>query len=234
MSCHENGAGTVVARIKSQAAARGIDAFGMCSLEDLRKEHGALLAEVPDLFTAALVFGIPVPEGCLVDVIDRPTPLYFHHYRQLNYILDQFAAQTAIALERAGAVAAAVPASQVTAWQPVPRGWVSHKLLAAAAGLGWWGRNNLLITERHGARIRLASVLTDLPAGAAVPPLESRCGSCRACRRACPAGAIGEEPSSFDAGACSEKLGEFQRLPFISQRICGVCVKACRPGLAGR
>jgi epoxyqueuosine reductase QueG len=144
-------------------------------------------------------------------------------------MLDRFAIQAAVALELSGAKALAVPASQITAWRPLPRGHISHKLLGAAAGLGWRGRNNLLVTPRHGARIRLVSVLTDLPVEAANSPLEFGCGSCRECIELCPAGAIKQDPHDFDAQACSEKLAEFSKIRFIGQRICGICVKACKP-----
>lgn len=38
-----------------------------------------------------------------------------------------------------------------------------HKAVARAAGLGWIGRNCLLITPQYGPRVRFATVLTDMP-----------------------------------------------------------------------
>lgn len=221
---------SLVEQLKSDAADGGISVFGTCNLEELALDYPDLLTELPGGFTRALVFGMPVPGACLAGIVDRPTLIYFHHYRQLNYILDRFATRAAITLEAAGASALAVPASQIVSWTPLPRGHISHKLLAAAAGLGWWGRNNLLVSPRHGSRLRLASVLTDLPIDASNSPVESKCGSCRACVPACPAGAIKDDPEDFDADACSGKLAEFSKITFIGQRICGVCVKACKPG----
>ena len=46
-------------------------------------------------------------------------------------------------------------------WQG-QRGHISHKHIAVAAGLGWIGRNNLLVHPRHGGRLRLNTVLTDM------------------------------------------------------------------------
>ena len=221
---------SLVEQLKSDAATGGISVFGTCSLEELEKDRPGLLDELPGGFTRALVFGIPVPGACLEGIVDAPTLIYFHHYRQLNYMLDRFTARAAITIEAAGHKALAVPASQIISWKPLPRGHISHKLLAAAAGLGWRGRNNLLVNPRHGSRLRLASVLTDLPIDASNSPIESKCGSCMDCIKLCPAGAIKENPDDFDVTACSEKLHEFQKLPFIGQRICGVCVKACKPG----
>jgi epoxyqueuosine reductase len=219
----------LIDHLKSDAQSLGISAFGICNLEELRKEHPSLLEDVPGDFTRALVLGIPVPAGCLAGITDRPTLAYFHHYRQLNHILDGFAVRAAVAIEESGSKALAVAASQITAWQPAAKGHVSHKLLAAAAGLGWRGRNNLLVTARYGSRIRLVSILTDMPIEAANSPVEMSCGSCRACLASCPAGAIKDDAAQFDVRACSEKLAEFSKIQFIGQRICGVCVKACAP-----
>jgi epoxyqueuosine reductase QueG len=219
----------LINNLKLEAASCGIDTFGVCNLEQLATDYPDILGEVQGRFTHAVVFGIPLPPACLEGITDSPTLIYFHHYRQLNYILDRFAVQAAVSIQQAGFNSIAVPASQIISWTPLPRGHISHKLLAAAAGLGWWGRNNLLVTERHGSRIRFASVLTDIPLDARNKPIESRCGSCRACVASCPAHAIKENPRDFDSPACSDKLAEFSKLPFIGQRICGICVKACAP-----
>ncbi len=220
---------SLVNQIKLDALKIGIDTFGICNIEQLQEVHPDLLSEIPVSFTRALVFGLPLPAASLDGVTDKPNLLYFHHYRQLNYILDRFTTQTAIKLEQAGVRALAVPATQIISWKPVPRGHISHKLLGAAAGLGWRGRNNLLVTPRHGARIRFGSVLCDLPLDISNSPVESRCNSCRECIPVCPAGAIKENPADFDLEACAQKLKEFSKIPFIGQQICGICVKACKP-----
>jgi epoxyqueuosine reductase QueG len=105
---------------------------------------------------------------------------------------------------------------------------VSHKHVGRAAGLGWFGRNNLLVNPGLGARFRLVTILTDMPLEPA-RPLDDGCTTCRACAAVCPAGAIKESRDEFDHRACFEKLKEFQKLRLVSQLICGVCVKACRP-----
>jgi epoxyqueuosine reductase QueG len=112
------------------------------------------------------------------------------------------------------------------------RGHLSHKHVARMAGLGWIGRNNLLINKKYGSRIRLVTILTDLPL-IADSPSGTDCGSCRACLQVCPAGAISERPDAFDHLRCYEQLKVFSKTLHFSHHICGICVKACRGHLKG-
>ena len=83
-----------------------------------------------------------------------------------------------------------------------------------------------MVTPEHGAQVRLVTVLTDMP----LPPdspLRQDCGECLECIAACPAGAIKETAAEFDHHACFELLKEFRKKRYVSQYICGVCVKSC-------
>ncbi len=77
---------------------------------------------------------------------------------------------------------------------------VAERALAAAAGLGWIGKNGMLIVPGIGNTVVLAEIVTDLPLVAGTP-LASRCGECRACIDACPAAAIVED-GLVDARRC--------------------------------
>lgn len=212
-------------RLAQLAAERGARAFGVADLEALRAREPGLLDLLPGPYTRAVVVGIRLQAAVLHGIADRPTPLYFHHYRQVNYELDRAAFQIADRIQEGGFAALAVPASQIVEARPM-RGHVSHKLLGWAAGLGFIGRCSLLVHPRYGAQLRYVSVLTDMPLPAD-RPAEGGCGACRRCVGACPAGAVRERREEFDVEACYRKLTEFTRLPFIGQHICGVCVKAC-------
>ncbi len=66
-----------------------------------------------------------------------------------------------------------------------------HKTIARLGGLGYIGKNNLLITEEYGCAIAMCSVLTDAP----IKPKphiinEGQCGACFICRDICPGQAI--------------------------------------------
>jgi epoxyqueuosine reductase len=71
---------------------------------------------------------------------------------------------------------------------------------AARAGLGFYGKNTLLITRRHGSWVVLGTLVTEAELEPS-PPLELDCGSCRLCIDACPTGAL-DEPGTLDATRC--------------------------------
>ncbi|EKD93057.1 MAG: hypothetical protein ACD_28C00260G0003 [uncultured bacterium] len=66
-----------------------------------------------------------------------------------------------------------------------------HKTIGTLAGLGWIGKNNLLITEKFGCAFCMCTVLTDAPLEAnSKPPQPSHCNQCRICQEICPTNAI--------------------------------------------
>ena len=71
---------------------------------------------------------------------------------------------------------------------------------AARSGVGFYGKNTMLITRRHGSWVVLGTLVTDL-ALEPTPPLELDCGDCRLCIDACPTGAL-DEPGTLDATRC--------------------------------
>ncbi len=71
---------------------------------------------------------------------------------------------------------------------------------AARAGLGFYGKNTMLITQRHGSWVVLGTLVTEVELGPS-PPLDAGCGSCTLCIEACPTGAL-DEPGMLDATRC--------------------------------
>lgn len=118
----------------------------------------------------------------------------------------------------------------------------SHKMAATRAGLGWIGKTDLLVTEKFGPRVRLATVLTDMPlVPLGVPVTESLCGRCRKCVDACPAGAANgtswkagmERDVFYDAFRCREKCRELSKTRLEREiSLCGICVSVCPVGRA--
>ena len=71
---------------------------------------------------------------------------------------------------------------------------------AARSGVGFYGKNTMLITRRHGSWIVLGTLVTTADVEATAP-LELDCGSCTLCIEACPTGAL-DEPGVVDATKC--------------------------------
>ena len=71
---------------------------------------------------------------------------------------------------------------------------------AARAGVGFYGKNTLIITRRHGSWVVLGTLVTTVEVETS-PPLELDCGSCRLCIDACPTGAL-DEPGVVDSTRC--------------------------------
>lgn len=69
----------------------------------------------------------------------------------------------------------------------------SQRHAAVAAGLGNWGRNNLVVHPTLGVRVLFTTVLTDLDLPPDEPLTETVCTNCRLCVKHCPAGALDEE-----------------------------------------
>lgn len=79
---------------------------------------------------------------------------------------------------------------------------LAEKSLAVEAGLGWIGRQSLLVTPKYGTFVHLAELVIDQECDQYDKPLEGvGCSECRACVRHCPAGAINPN-RTIDARRC--------------------------------
>jgi epoxyqueuosine reductase len=104
---------------------------------------------------------------------------------------------------------------------------------AARAGVGFYGKNTMLITRRHGSWIVLGTLVTDVDVEP-TPRLDLDCGECRLCIDACPTGAL-DEPGVLDATKCLSYWTQSRRaVPFdyreeLGDRVygCDTCQDVC-------
>jgi epoxyqueuosine reductase len=82
---------------------------------------------------------------------------------------------------------------------------------AARSGVGFYGKNTLLITRRFGSWVVLGTLVTDRELEA-TPQLRLDCGSCTLCIEACPTGAL-DEPGTLDAAKCLSYWTQSAREP---------------------
>ena len=120
----------------------------------------------------------------------------------------------------------------------VDTGPLMDKAIAARAGLGWYGKNTNLLTERFGSWVVLGEIMTTL---AIEPdaPLRRDCGACRLCLLACPTGALGPD-YSIDSRKCISYLTIEHRgaiapelRPSMGSWVfgCDICQDVCPPAM---
>lgn len=121
---------------------------------------------------------------------------------------------------------AAVPFDAGMLGKEIPWSLWSQRHIARLAGLGTFGLNNMLITDK-GCVGRCFSIVTTLPMEADTPPEEERClykrnGTCGICIRNCPVGALTE--SGFDRYKCMTRLNQNQSVRGAAASVCGKCL----------
>lgn len=209
--------------LRKFAAEKGADLFGVAATEKIRKYIDQELADVASNLPFTISIGIKLQKSVLDTLINRPNQIYKTHYRQVNSMLDYITQLTAGLIQREGYNAIPIAASYVIDWKK-QNAHLSHRHAGLEAGLGFWGKNNLLVHPEFGAGIRLSSILTDFPLKTD-SPIENECDDCAACMIACPAEAIGE--NGFDFDKCYAQVRAFARENNYNLHICGLCVRAC-------
>jgi epoxyqueuosine reductase QueG len=225
-------------KLESLAKDMGATYFGVADLtlarQYISKQGGKFLTRFP----RAVSHGFVLTDGIVNTLshhrdVAAPKNYWYYIYQIVNPRIDSISLMLAQFLDEAGFQAFVVPSSQIVDRTKLISVF-SHKLAAHLAGLGWVGRNCLLITPEHGPRVRWGTVLTDAPLEAGTP-MDEMCQDCYACVKGCPVHAFTGQtfdkprPRSdiFAAEACDHYLHEREQTGHMA---CGICVYVCPHG----
>lgn len=217
------------AMIRDELLCQGADLVGFGNLTELSAEqrHG-----LPIGVSIAVKYDRHVIRG----IHELPTQAYLEQYHALNRKLDMLVTLGADLLRAMGHQAIAQTTAFVAQREIDLRTPLPHKTVATKARIGWIGKCALLVTEKYGSMVRLSSIVTDAPLKTAKPIVGSKCGGCKACVRACPAGAVVgvnwrvgmERNQIFDAAKCRQTARERSMQALHAEiTLCGRCIEAC-------
>jgi len=230
------------AQLRETALSLGATYFGVADLVPVRQyvtaQGGEFLAEYPVGVSAGVVLADGVVDQLHQHLNGDVARTYRHHiYTFVAEQLDRIAGTLASQIEQTGYRAIPVPSSGAYNTARL-EGLVSHKLVAHLAGLGWIGKNCLLITKAHGPRVRWITVLTDAPLASTggAQADGDRCRSCSICVDLCPTHAFTGTPFNpadpvgvrFNTQECHQYMREREKTYGV--RTCGVCVYVCPHG----
>ena len=197
---------------------------------------GELLPSELAVWPCCVSIAVRMEDLIMDSVREGPTMPYSEEYQRVNGVIDELEKKIASRIEESGYNSYCIVASD-TRDRVRHRGEFQHKTGAVRGGLGWIGRNCQLVTRKFGPRVRLGTVLTDMPLhGPSAAITRSFCGTCDKCVTACRAGALTgalwtpgiERQELFDPDVCIAWKKE--NFPHIPKSICGICTSVCPMG----
>ncbi len=220
-------------RIIEHVENEGVDMAGFGPfdvLEDVKK-----LGEGPFDLPNAICIAAELPLEAVEGAKEGPSEALRESYKTANKKMMGAAAGIVEMLEAAGYRGRIVhPAERVDTGNLL--GPVSLKAIARACGLGWIGKNGLLLTDRFGPRQRFLAILTDMPLLETPDARECECGDCRECIDNCAMKVLNDQtftdhPPSRDSTIDWERCGRFE-VKLIGdgsrpERACGKCMAYC-------
>lgn len=196
----------------------------------------ANIKEIKDIdMDFAISIAVKIPKEVIQGIKNGPTIEYYNQYKILNKKLDNIALFCEEYLKLIGYKAFAQTVERVKEFGNY-RTILPHKTVATRAGLGWIGKNALLITKEYGSAIRITSIITNAPLECGEPIIESRCGQCLNCTISCPGKAIlgklwnvnldrDEFFSPLDCRKAARKIAKERIDKEIT--LCGKCIEVC-------
>ena len=198
-------------------------------LREITKEQFESLYESGFIICIGVAYRDPIIdhiENKVTSEVDYPLwNEYAREYDRINQILNRMA--PAIASQFDGIPLKATIGGMIGEVEHVWEYWplvVSHRVVAENSGIGWRGKNQLIIHEKFSCAIRFASIITAMTLQQG-KRMESMCGDCTACEDAC--GFIRHRDILPDYRENCRKYILFLKSKGIEKDICGKCIKAC-------
>lgn len=192
------------------------------------KNPRELLGDANSVLSIFVPFTGPVVQSVLIE--EPVSRTWGEAYVALNDLFGTLGSSIAAHLIGEGHSALSIASTHTYDPATLESGW-SHRSAAAIAGLGSFGVNRMLFTEK-GSAGRYATILTSARLEPGTEPAPEYCryhldGSCLACLKACPVGALSVD--AFDRQACHRHLlGNARRLSDIGFcDVCGKCLARC-------
>lgn len=239
-------------RLRRAALEGGLVGFGVCRADPFPEVRDELIGRVKDGRAGRLKFTFADPDtstdvrrtfpwaerlvvGAMAYLPEAgdPGPAHPQSGRIARFAVEDFYPPLRTALEKlAGMAREAGHRAEVL----VDDNRLVDRAAAVRAGVGWWGKNSMVLAPRYGPYLLLGSVVTDAPLETS-EPMRRSCGTCSACLPACPTGAL-VAPGILDASRC---LAHWAQVPGIipskfreamGDRVygCDDCLDACPPG----
>lgn len=197
-------------RLRIIAEPFGADVFGVADAEGFKTEdyQGNPPHEMIKECRSIIVIGTSMPRGC-VDPLPCGRAEYTNTLMVATATIRITALRVAKELEKEGYLATLLPTegSEFGYWyvnREKLKSGVSIKFVSYLAGISQYRANHLILTQDHGARVRLAAVITDAPLNASSlmgDLVTKECKDCLGCVDVCPAAALHPDGSIDQGGA---------------------------------
>jgi len=194
-------------------------------LEDICSDHFQDLRKNGSI----ICIGITYPEHA-IDCIDvrlsngtadkHAWNTYAREYHKLNSFLNAISADISDHFEGV-LIPATVEGVAVKNVEDYYGMTVSHRVIAENAGLGWQGKNELVVNEKFSCALRFASVITGVPL-IHERKVQDSCGRCEACLEVCSFLRNKDKLKNYRE-SCRRYIVQLG----LAGQVCGKCIKAC-------
>lgn len=221
---------SIETELENAATNNGADVFGIADLKQIEVIEQDYQKYKGD-WKSVIVVGVRLPLALVKNItVEEPGKIYSYEYAVMSELLDKIIFFLVGKIEKKGFGALPIPARG-----GFPPMGGSLLAMARAAGIGSFGKNQLITHKKFGSRLRFAALVTDMLLHNNFPKNEDICKNCTKCIDVCPGKAINDVPfagsdirkNGVDRDACWNHIKQFLEKPGYGKTICGMCIMAC-------